>query len=86
MSNFLVRGGAPVIERALTEHWGEQDIRRFQANDSSGKVDIGVRAIDALVSVHGNARGGHVVTVSHDKDFAGDVRAFVKAVGAARRA
>lgn len=87
-SNFAVRGGAPVVEKALRERWGGREIRCFGtvAAGSWGSVTcFGVRAVEGLVKVYGKPRGGHIATVSYDKHFAGEVRGFVKAVGSSKQ-
>jgi hypothetical protein len=88
-ANFAVRGGAAVVEKALMEWWGEREIwpfGKFEAASWGSVVYFGVRAIEGLVRIYSQPRGGHVVTVSFDKDVAGEVRAFVKAVGVSKSA
>lgn len=83
LKNFSVRGGAPVVEQALTELWGESEIRRFgkyEVASWGSVVSFGVRAIEGLVKIYGRPRGGHTVTLSYDKAFAGEIRAFNKAI------
>jgi hypothetical protein len=89
ITNFGVRGGAAVVEKVLTELWGKREIRSFgkcEAASWGSVVSFGVRAIEGLVKVYSRPRGGHVVTVSFDKDVAGEVRAFAKTVGVSRPA
>jgi hypothetical protein len=89
LANFAVRGGAAAVENALTEWWGEREIRpfgKFEAASWGSVVSFGVRAIEGLVRIYSQPRGGHVVTVAFDKDAAGEVRAFVKAVGVSKSA
>jgi len=89
LANFAVRGSAAVVEKALTEWWGEREIRtfgKFEAPSWGSVMSFGVRAIEGLVRIYSQPRGGHVITASFDKDVAGVVRAFVKAVGVSKSA
>ena len=73
---FIVPGGEPALERALNDHWGKQEIRRFPSTRSVQAVAFGVRAIEGLVTLNSRVRGGQGVGISHDRDFGADVKAF----------
>jgi hypothetical protein len=80
LSSCTTTCGAPVVERALMERWGRREVRRFNPTDAQSAVDFGVRAIEGLVKVHAGVQGTTVVTASFDKEFASDVRAFMKEI------
>jgi hypothetical protein len=77
-----IASGIPDIERALSVHWGNKEIRRFEMIGSTAALVFGVRAIEGLVVLDSKARPGHVfTTIWHDKDFAGKVRSFFRGLG-----
>jgi hypothetical protein len=88
MKSFLARGGTAALEKAIMERWGGQEIHNFDTTPlKSAAVYFGVRAIQGMVWVRGSAARARsiLVTVSFDDDFAADVRAFAKAIGAPKR-
>jgi hypothetical protein len=82
LCNFVLRRNVRDLENALSERWGK--IRRFEETHTPSWVwcaPFGVPSIEGLVKLYSGRPGPRIVTMSYDKEFARDVRAFVATVG-----